>query len=81
MQYLEIKEIFTHNLKGFDLKIPLNSLVIITGPSGSGKSSLAIDTIAKEGEKRLYQILNYSKEFNLNLNIKAKFVSSFPPVI
>lgn len=81
MKYLEIKEVFTHNLKGFDLKIPLNSLTVITGPSGSGKSSLAIDTIAKEGIKRIYQILNYSQQSTLNDSTQAKFISPIPPVI
>jgi len=81
LQYLELKEIYTHNLKGFDLKIPLNSLVVITGPSGSGKSSLAIDTIAEEGKNRLFQILNYFQETALNIFPKAKFISSIPPII
>ncbi len=81
MKYLEIKEIFTNNLKGFDLKIPLNCLVVITGPSGAGKSSLAIDTIAKEGIRRIYQILNYSQQTILNNLHQAKFVSPTPPVI
>lgn len=81
MQYLELREIYTHNLKGFDLKIPLNSLVVITGPSGSGKSSLVIDTIAEEGKNRLFQILNYSQEVVFSNVPKAKFISSIPPVI
>ncbi|PMP67084.1 MAG: hypothetical protein C0190_04055 [Thermodesulfobacterium geofontis] len=82
MQYLELKEVYTHNLKGFDLKIPLNSLVVITGPSGSGKSSLAINTIAEEGKNRLFQILNYSQEFKIiNTTSKAKFISPIPPII
>jgi len=81
LSYLELKEVYTHNLKGIDLKIPLNSLVVITGPSGSGKSSLAINTIAEEGKNRLFQILHYSQEVSLNIVPKAKFVSPLPPVI
>lgn len=81
MFYLELKEVYTHNLKGFSLRIPLNSLVVITGPSGSGKSSLAIDTIAEEGKNRLFQILNYSQEVSLNITSKAKFISPVPPII
>jgi excinuclease ABC subunit A len=81
LPYLELKEVYTHNLKGIDLKIPLNSLVVITGPSGSGKSSLAINTIAEEGKNRLFQILNYSQEVSLNIVPKAKFVSPLPPII
>lgn len=56
--YIELKKVSTHNLKGFDLKIPLNQLVVITGPSGSGKSSLAFDTIAALAEARF----RFSKE-------------------
>jgi excinuclease ABC subunit A len=81
LSYLELKEVYTHNLKGIDLKIPLNSLVVITGPSGSGKSSLAINTIAEEAKNRLFQILNYSQEVSLNIVPKAKFVSPLPPII
>jgi excinuclease ABC subunit A len=81
LSYLELKEVYTHNLKGIDLKIPLNSLVVITGPSGSGKSSLAINTIAEEAKNRLFQILNYSQEVSLNIIPKAKFVSPLPPII
>ena len=81
MKYLEIENISTHNLKGFNLKIPLNSLVVITGPSGSGKSSLALNTIAEEGKSRLLQILNYSKEYFITYSYKANFLSSIPPVI
>jgi len=81
LSYLELKEVYTHNLKGIDLKIPLNSLVVITGPSGSGKSSLAINTIAEEAKNRLFQILNYSQEVSLNVVPKAKFVSPLPPII
>ena len=41
-----------HNLKGFDLEIPRRSYTVVTGPSGSGKSSLAFDTIYAEGQRR-----------------------------
>ncbi len=81
MQYLELKDIFTHNLKGFSLKIPLNKLVVITGPSGSGKSSLAVDTIAEEAKNRFLQVLNYSKDFFITKTYKAKFLTPLPPVI
>lgn len=81
MNYLEIRKISTHNLKNIDLKIPLNCLVLITGPSGVGKSSLAINTIAEEGKHRLLQILNYTKSLNPVVFSKALFVSPVPPVI
>ncbi len=53
-----------HNLKDIDLKLPKNSLIVITGPSGSGKSSLAFDTIYAEGQRRYVESLSaYARQF------------------
>ena len=53
-----------HNLKGIDLEIPRNRLVVFTGPSGSGKSSLAFDTIYAEGQRRYVESLSaYARQF------------------
>jgi len=53
-----------HNLKGFDLEIPRDQLVVITGLSGSGKSSLAFDTIYAEGQRRYVESLSaYARQF------------------
>ena len=53
-----------HNLKGINLEIPKNKLVVITGPSGSGKSSLAFDTIYAEGQRRYVESLSsYARQF------------------
>ncbi len=53
-----------HNLKGFDLAIPRRSLTVVTGPSGSGKSSLAFDTIYAEGQRRYVESLSaYARQF------------------
>jgi len=53
-----------HNLKNIDLKLPKNKLIVITGPSGSGKSSLAFDTIYAEGQRRYVESLSaYARQF------------------
>jgi excinuclease ABC subunit A len=54
----------THNLKNFDIEIPRDKLVVITGPSGSGKSSLAFDTLYAEGQRRYVESLStYARQF------------------
>jgi len=61
---IEIKGASVHNLKCINLKIPRNKLVIITGVSGSGKSSLAFDTIFAEGQRRYIESLSaYARQF------------------
>ena len=53
-----------HNLKNIDVKIPRDELVVITGLSGSGKSSLAFDTIYAEGQRRYVESLSaYARQF------------------
>ena len=53
-----------HNLKNIDLEIPRNALVVITGLSGSGKSSLAFDTIYAEGQRRYMETLSmYARQY------------------
>ena len=53
-----------HNLKGFDLEIPRRKFTVVTGPSGSGKSSLAFDTIYAEGQRRYVESLSaYARQF------------------
>ncbi|MCB9225424.1 MAG: excinuclease ABC subunit UvrA [Crocinitomicaceae bacterium] len=61
---IEIKGARVHNLKNIDVKIPHNELVVITGLSGSGKSSLAFDTLFAEGQRRYVESLSsYARQF------------------
>ena len=63
-QYIEIKGARQHNLKNIDVRIPRDELVVITGLSGSGKSSLAFDTIYAEGQRRYVESLSaYARQF------------------
>ena len=64
MSDIEIRNARTHNLKGVDVTIPRNSLTVITGLSGSGKSSLAFDTLYAEGQRRYVESLSaYARQF------------------
>ena len=63
-EYIEIRGAKAHNLKGASLSIPRNEFVVVTGLSGSGKSSLAFDTIYAEGQRRYMDTLStYAKHF------------------
>ena len=63
-KYISIKGARVNNLKNIDLKIPRDKLVILTGLSGSGKSSLAFDTIYAEGHRRFVESLSsYARQF------------------
>ena len=64
IEYIEIYGAREHNLKDIDLKIPRNKLVVFTGLSGSGKSSLAFDTIFAEGQRRYIETFSsYARQF------------------
>ncbi len=63
-QYIKIRGASEHNLKNVTLDIPRNELVVLTGLSGSGKSSLAFDTIYAEGQRRYMESLSsYARQF------------------
>ena len=64
MRNISIKGAKTHNLKNINLELPRNQLIIFTGLSGSGKSSLAFDTIYAEGQRRYVESLSaYARQF------------------
>jgi excinuclease ABC subunit A len=64
MDNIEIRGARTHNLKNIDLTLPRNKLIVITGLSGSGKSSLAFDTLYAEGQRRYVESLSsYARQF------------------
>lgn len=64
MQSISIRGARTHNLKNFDLDLPRDQLIVITGLSGSGKSSLAFDTLYAEGQRRYVESLSaYARQF------------------
>ena len=69
MDYLKIRGARTHNLKNISLDLPRNKLIVITGLSGSGKSSLAFDTLYAEGQRRYVESLSaYARQFLDRMN-------------
>ncbi|MCX6826927.1 MAG: excinuclease ABC subunit UvrA, partial [candidate division Zixibacteria bacterium] len=82
-QFIYVKGAREHNLKNIDVKIPRNKLTVITGLSGSGKSSLAFDTIYAEGQRRYVESLSaYARQF-LGLMDKpdVDFIEGLSPAI
>ena len=68
--FIEVIGCRQHNLKNISVKIPKNKLIVVTGLSGSGKSSLAFDTIYAEGQRRYIESLStYARQF---LNVQTK---------
>ena len=64
MQTIKIRGARTHNLKNIDVDLPREKLIVITGLSGSGKSSLAFDTLYAEGQRRYVESLSaYARQF------------------
>lgn len=64
MDFIDVRGAKTHNLKNIDLKLPRDKLIVITGLSGSGKSSLAFDTLYAEGQRRYVESLStYARQF------------------
>ena len=80
---IEIRGARQHNLKGFDLILPRDKLVVITGLSGSGKSSLAFDTIYAEGQRRYVESLSsYARQFLGQMDKPdVEYISGLSPAI
>jgi len=81
--HIIIKGAYLHNLKKLDLAIPRNKMSVITGLSGSGKSSLAFDTLYAEGQRRYVESLSsYARQFMGRLNKpKVDFIKGLSPAI
>ena len=82
-KYIEIHHARVNNLKNIDLKIPLGKLIVVTGVSGSGKSSLAFDTLYAEGQRRYVESLNsYARQFlGRNNKPEVDYIHGIPPAI
>src|SRR5579863_8728848 len=82
-QYIVVKGARMHNLKNIDVVIPRNKFVVITGVSGSGKSSLAFDTIYAEGQRRYVESLSaYARQFLGKINKPdVDYISGISPAI
>ena len=80
---IEIKGARVNNLKNVDLKIPRGKLVVVTGVSGSGKSSLAFDTLYAEGQRRYVESLSsYARQFLGRMNKpECDYIKGLPPAI
>ena len=82
-EFIEIKGARVNNLKNVDVRIPRNQLVVIAGVSGSGKSSLAFDTLYAEGQRRYVESLSsYARQFLGRMNKpECDFIRGIPPAI
>ena len=83
MESIDLKNVSQNNLKGIDVHIPIGSFTVVCGPSGSGKSSLAFETLFAEGQRRYIESLNsYARQF-LNKAPKplVESINNIPPAI
>ena len=83
MDHIEIIGARSHNLKNISLSIPRNALVVVTGVSGSGKSSLAFDTLFAEGQRRFAESLSsYARQFLGRMSKPdVEMIEGIPPAI
>ena len=82
-KFITVKGAREHNLKGLDVRIPHGKITVITGVSGSGKSSLAFDTIFAEGQRRFIESMSsYARQFLGKLNKpEVDFIKGLSPSI
>ena len=82
-KYIEIKGAKVNNLKNVSLNIPRNKFIVIAGVSGSGKSSLAFDTLYAEGQRRYVESLSaYARQFLGRMNKpECDYIKGIPPAI
>ena len=82
-EYIEIKGARVNNLKNVDVRLPRNKFIVIAGVSGSGKSSLAFDTLYAEGQRRYVESLSsYARQFLGRMNKpECDFIRGIPPAI
>ena len=82
-KFIEIKGARVNNLKNISLKIPRNKFIVVTGVSGSGKSSLAFDTLYAEGQRRYVESLSaYARQFLGRMRKpECDFMKGLPPAI
>ena len=80
-KFIEIKGARVNNLKNISLKIPRNKFIVVTGVSGSGKSSLAFDTLYAEGQRRYVESLSaYARQFLGRMRKpECDFMKGLPP--
>ncbi|MFI0348250.1 MAG: excinuclease ABC subunit UvrA [Chthoniobacterales bacterium] len=81
--WIRLRDVRQNNLQGFDLDLPSRSLIVVTGPSGSGKSSLAFDTIYAEGQRRYVETFSpYTRQFLDRMDKpRVKSIEGIPPAI
>src|SRR5919202_1227412 len=82
-RHARLRGVRVHNLKGIDLDLPRNRLIVLTGVSGSGKSSLAFDTLYAEGQRRYIETFSaYTRQFLERLDKPdADRIEGIPPAI
>ena len=82
-QYIQLRGVEVHNLQAIDLDIPRHQLVVVCGVSGSGKTSLALDTLYAEGQRRYIESFSaYTRQFLEQLGKPAADkIEGIPPAI